>query len=179
MVYLSRKIPTLAGMEVDVRCTPPSTTVSIAPNLVKPGSQWVPDPDPVVVDLPDLAHFTPVNRYAKASGDTTLEAAIGLRHAGKSQQPFSSLGVASSVLRRSPTAGALSYYLATAMVSSRYDDLPIDASMRLALTGISGIPANRMDGYAGPQSLASRHTPERMRADTVVCGRTCGGVASF
>ena len=116
MVYLSRKIPTLAGMEVDAECTPTSTTISITPNLVKPGSQWKPDPDPVIVDLPDLAHFTPVNRYSQASGDSTLEAAIGLRHAGKSQQPFSSLGVASTVLRRSSGAGQLSYYAATAMV---------------------------------------------------------------
>ena len=37
--------------------------------------------------------------------------------------------------------------------------------MRLALTAISGIPANRENGYAGPQPLASRHTPERMRSE--------------
>lgn len=135
--YLSRQIPTIAAMDVELACSPPTVSISIAPNLVKPVTEWSPDPDPVIVDLPDYAHFTPKLPGFDRDADSTLEAVIGLRHPGQFQQPFSSLGVASSVLRRPRGPGALTYHVATAMVSSRYTDLPIETSMRPLSTAIS------------------------------------------
>ena len=164
-VYLSRKIPALAVMNVSMTCTPTDVNVQIGPNLATPGSFGPnPDPDPVIVDVPSLstwkntAGFPP---FAKA--DVTLEALLGLRHASRFGQEQSSLGVAVSVMRRSSlaTAGHLDYFVSTAMLSSRYSSRPIEQSIRIALTGLSA----DLDRAGSMQPVASQHTPERLQQE--------------
>ena len=163
--FLSRKIPTLAVMNVSMTFTPSDAEVRIGPNLLPPGSFHKPDPDPVVVDVPSLSQWSKTAGFPPfaTATDGSLEALIGLRHASRFAQQQSSLGVAASVLRRSPEPGRLDYHLSAAMLSSRYSSRPIEQSIRIALTGISPVLGRGRDGATQP--MASQHTPERLQKE--------------